>query len=83
MGRPPFTIEIAQKDQKELAKILGGGVQQVRVVLRALSLVQLAKGTGATGDSDDVDQSFRSDAGQSGAKRRRALQCETVIDIRQ
>ncbi|MFN7996338.1 MAG: hypothetical protein U0Q18_22185 [Bryobacteraceae bacterium] len=25
------------------------------------------------GDSDDVDQSFRSDADQSGAKRRRAL----------
>ena len=29
--------------------------------------------TAAGGDSDDVDQSFRSDADQSGAKRRRAF----------
>ena len=47
MGRPPLSIEVAQKDQKELAKILVGGVQQVRVVLRALSLLQLAKGISA------------------------------------
>ena len=32
---------------KELAKILRGGVQQVRVVLRALALLQLAKGVSA------------------------------------
>jgi transposase len=44
MGRPPLNIEVAQKDQKELAKILSGGVQQVRVVLRALALLQLAQG---------------------------------------
>ena len=47
MGRPPLKIEVTQKDQKELAKLLSGGVQQVRVVLRALSLRQLAKGTSA------------------------------------
>ena len=47
MGRPPLTIEVTQKDQKELAKLLSGGVQQVRVVLRALALLQLAKGASA------------------------------------
>ena len=44
MGRPPLRIEVKQKDQSELAKLLSGGVQQVRVVLRALALQQLAKG---------------------------------------
>ncbi len=34
-----------KKDQKELRKLLSGGVQQVRVVLRALALLQLAKGS--------------------------------------
>jgi hypothetical protein len=34
--------------------------------------LQLLAGSPA-GDSDDVDQSFRSDADQRGAKRRRAL----------
>jgi hypothetical protein len=38
IGRPPLNIEISQKDQKQLAKILRGGIQQVRVVLRALAL---------------------------------------------
>src|SRR4051812_40724449 len=47
MGRPPLSIDIAPKDQKELAKLLNGGVQQVRVVLRALALLQLAKGASA------------------------------------
>jgi putative transposase len=47
MGRPPLSIEITKKDQKELAKLLSGGVQQVRVVLRALALLQLAKGASA------------------------------------
>jgi len=47
MGRPPLRIDIVPKDQKELAKLLSSGVQQVRVVLRALALLQLAKGTSA------------------------------------
>src|ERR1700746_2698308 len=47
MGRPPLNIDIASKDQKELNKLLSGGVQQVRVVLRALALLQLAKGASA------------------------------------
>ncbi len=47
MGRPPLSIQVSPKDQKELARILASGVQQVRVVLRALSLLQLAKGVSA------------------------------------
>ena len=47
MGRPPLSIEVTHKDQKELANLLSGGVQQVRVVLRALALLQLAKGASA------------------------------------
>jgi transposase len=47
MGRPPLSINVTQKDQKELANLVSGGVQQVRVVLRALALLQLAKGASA------------------------------------
>jgi putative transposase len=47
MGRPPLSIDVTPQDQKELAKLLSGGVQQVRVVLRALTLLQLAKGASA------------------------------------
>src|SRR5579864_1941854 len=47
MGRPPLSVAITPKDQKELARLLSGGVQQVRVVLRALALLQLAKGASA------------------------------------
>src|ERR1039457_2695075 len=47
MGRPPLSIEVKTKDQNELTRLLSGGVQQVRVVLRALTLLQLAKGVSA------------------------------------
>ena len=47
MGRPPLSINVTPKDRKELANLLSGGVQQVRVVLRALTLLQLAKGASA------------------------------------
>ena len=47
MARPALRIEVTGKDQKALRKLLSGGVQQVRVVLRALSLLQLAKGASA------------------------------------
>jgi putative transposase len=47
MGRPSLNIDIAEKDQQELRKLLKSGVQQVRVVLRALALLQLAEGTSA------------------------------------
>jgi len=47
MGRPPLSIEIKTKDKIKLRKLLSGGVQQVRVVLRAMTLLQLAKGSSA------------------------------------
>jgi hypothetical protein len=47
MGRLPLSIDVTSNDRKELAKLLIGGVQQVRVVLRALALLQLAKGSSA------------------------------------
>ena len=47
MARPALRIEVSAKDQKELRKLVSGGVQQVRVVLRALALLQLAKGVAA------------------------------------
>ena len=43
MGRPPLYIDVAKKDQQELRTLLKGGVQQVRLVLRALALLQLAE----------------------------------------
>ncbi len=43
MGRPALRIEVTKKDQQELRKLVKGGVQQVRVVLRALALLQLAE----------------------------------------
>jgi transposase len=47
MGRPPLKIDVAQKDRQDLRKLLKGGVQQVRVVLRALALLQLAEDASA------------------------------------
>jgi len=42
MGRPALNIDVTKRDQQELRKLVKGGVQQVRVVLRALALLQLA-----------------------------------------
>ncbi len=47
MGRPPLKIVIAAKDQRLLLSLLKSGIQQVRVVLRALALLQLAEGVSA------------------------------------
>src|SRR5580692_6350253 len=47
MARPALRIEITKKDQNELRQLLSGGVQQVRVVLRAMALLQVAKGGSA------------------------------------
>jgi transposase len=47
MARPALRINISTKDQKYLRSLVAGGVQQVRVVLRALTLLQLAKGVSA------------------------------------
>ena len=47
MARAPLRVDVTSKDQKELRVLLSGGVQQVRVVLRALTLLQLASGVSA------------------------------------
>jgi putative transposase len=43
----PLAEMIAKKDQQQLRSLLKGGVQQVRVVLCALALLQLASDTSA------------------------------------
>jgi putative transposase len=47
MARAALRIDVTTKDRKALQKLLSGGVQQVRVVLRAVALLQLAKGASA------------------------------------
>lgn len=47
MARPTLRIEVTKKDQKELSSFLSAGVQQVRVVLRAVALSRLAEGISA------------------------------------
>jgi hypothetical protein len=47
MSRAALRVEVAKKDQKELEKMLSGGVQPVRAVLRAMALQQLGKGISA------------------------------------
>jgi transposase len=47
MARAALRIGVTTKDRKVLQKVLNGGVQQVRVVLRAVALLQLAKGVSA------------------------------------
>src|SRR5580698_1951039 len=44
MARPALRVDIPARDQKELRKLLSGGIQQVRVVLRAVALLRLAEG---------------------------------------
>ena len=48
MSRPSRLLEVSESDQKALNKILASGVQQVRVVLRALTLRQLGAGRTAS-----------------------------------
>lgn len=47
MPRPPLQIRLSSKDRQYLLAHLGGGVQPVRSVLRALALLQMAQGTSA------------------------------------
>jgi hypothetical protein len=39
IARATLRIEVSAKDQKELRKLVSGGVQRVRVVVRALALL--------------------------------------------
>jgi hypothetical protein len=47
MARPPKPFYLKSQDKKELKQMLSGGIQQVRVVLRALALLQLDEGLSA------------------------------------
>lgn len=47
MARPPLPFRLKSQDAKELERLLHGGVQQVRVVLRALTLLHLHRGASA------------------------------------
>ena len=54
MARTALRIKVKNRDQKELRGLLSGGIQQVRVVLRAIALMQLARGVSAPRISDVV-----------------------------
>jgi putative transposase len=47
MPRPALRIKVPAVDQREIRRLLSGGIQQVRVVLRALALLRLAQGMAA------------------------------------
>jgi putative transposase len=47
MARPALRIKVKTKDRKKLRNLLSAGIQQVRVTLRALALLQLAGGVSA------------------------------------
>ncbi|MGO8732717.1 MAG: helix-turn-helix domain-containing protein [Terriglobia bacterium] len=44
MSRSPLEVHVSAEDQKQLRRLLRAGIQQVRVVLRALALEQLSAG---------------------------------------
>jgi putative transposase len=44
MARRPIEVKVSPEDQKQLRQLLRAGIQQVRVVLRALGLEQLSLG---------------------------------------
>jgi len=48
MARRPVPIRVKSRDLVQISRLLRGGVQQVRVVLRALALRLLAEGVTAT-----------------------------------
>ena len=54
MGRPAKPFHLNTPDRKALKKLLSGGVQQVRVVRRALTLLQLDAGLSSPKVSQNV-----------------------------
>ena len=54
MARPPKPFHLKTQDRKALKQLLSGGIQQVRVVLRALALLQLDAGLSAPKVSQTV-----------------------------
>jgi transposase len=69
MARPPKPFHLKTHDKKELKRMLSGGIQQVRVVLRALTLLQLDEGLSAPQVSRTV--TFAAQAIRTIAKRYR------------
>ena len=47
MSRSPLQIQVSDAERKQLQRLLAGGIQPVRTVLRALVLLQVAQGTSA------------------------------------
>jgi hypothetical protein len=47
MPRPPLRVDVSKKDQAALKKLLAGGIEQVRVAMRAVALLWLGEGMGA------------------------------------
>jgi putative transposase len=47
MARPALRVDISARDLRALRALLKGGIQQVRVVLRCVALLQLASGASA------------------------------------
>ena len=47
MPRPPLPFRLRAQDRRALEALLRGGVQQVRVVVRAMALLQLGRGDSA------------------------------------
>jgi transposase len=47
MGRATLRIKVRRKDQEKLNTLLSGGGQPVRVVVRAMALLQFAQGVSA------------------------------------
>ena len=39
--RPPLRVDVSEKDQAALKKLLAGGIEQVRVAMRAVALLRL------------------------------------------
>ena len=47
MPRPPLYVDVSKKDRAALRKLLVGGIEQVRVGMRAVALLRLGEGMGA------------------------------------
>lgn len=47
MPRPPLPFQLRAQDKRALEALLRGGVQQVRVVVRAMALLRLGRGDSA------------------------------------
>jgi hypothetical protein len=44
---PTASVDVSKKDQAAVKKLLAGGIEQVRVAMRAVALLRLGEGMGA------------------------------------